>query len=197
MPSSKLPRLLWSIIDSFWQQFCKRYFSFHPCPTNFCLYQLTLPKSIGCVNVCPSTNPDPSQPDNPGLMQSDGGATFVGNSASDSSQQSSITQMVIDGTQGTSLGDGLVQCINQYGNIYEVSHLLKVISHRFWPVIIRPPAAITRAQLTAEIWTTARAPQPHMSMILPIGWLAGSTLTASSTNVKFHVQGIFVNLECT
>ncbi|KAK1248994.1 hypothetical protein MKX08_007214 [Trichoderma sp. CBMAI-0020] len=85
------------------------------------LQELTPPKSIGCVNVCPSNNPDPSQPDNPGLMQSDGGVTFVGNSASDSSQQSSITQMVIDGTQGTSLGDGLVQCINQYGNIYEAA----------------------------------------------------------------------------
>lgn len=78
-------------------------------------------ESSGCVNVCASTNPDPSQPDNPGLMQSDGGATFVGNSASQSSQQTSITQMVIDGTQGTALGDGLVQCINQYGNIYEAA----------------------------------------------------------------------------
>lgn len=53
-------------------------------------------------------------------MQSDGGVTFVGNTASNSAQQTSITQMIIDGTQGTSLGDGLVQCINQYGNIYEV-----------------------------------------------------------------------------
>lgn len=86
-----------------------------------CVCILTFTKSIGCVNVCPTNNPDPSQPDNPGLMQSDGGVTFVGNSASNSAQQSSITQMVIDGTQGTALGDGLVQCINQYGNIYEVS----------------------------------------------------------------------------
>lgn len=123
-------------------------------------------------------------------MQSDGGATFVGNSASDSSQQSSITQMVIDGTQGTSLGDGLVQCINQYGNIYEVSLLLKIKPYWCWPLMIRLLAATTRAQLTAEIWTMARAPQPHMSMTLPTGWLAGSTLTASSTNVKFHIQGI-------
>lgn len=91
-----------------------------------CFHLLTLTQSSGCVNVCPSTNPDPSQPDNPGLMQSDGGVTFVGNSASNSAQQSSITQMIIDGTQGTALGDGLVQCINQYGNIYEVSHLLKI-----------------------------------------------------------------------
>ncbi|EED17337.1 hypothetical protein TSTA_111730 [Talaromyces stipitatus ATCC 10500] len=78
-----------------------------------------LQESSGCVNVCATTNPDPSQPDNPGLMQSDGGSTFVGNSASNSAQQTSITQMVIDGTQGTADGDGLVQCINQYGNVYE------------------------------------------------------------------------------
>ncbi|QKX54151.1 uncharacterized protein TRUGW13939_01235 [Talaromyces rugulosus] len=80
-----------------------------------------LQESSGCVNVCGSTNPDPSQPDNPGLMQSDGGSTFVGNSASTSDQQQSIIQMIIDGAQGTSDGDGLVQCINQYGNIYEAA----------------------------------------------------------------------------
>ncbi|QGA16123.1 hypothetical protein EYB26_003790 [Talaromyces marneffei] len=80
-----------------------------------------LQESSGCVNVCASTNPDPSQPDNPGLMQSDGGSTFIGNSASDPDQQASITQMIIDGTQGTADGDGLVQCINQYGNLYEAA----------------------------------------------------------------------------
>lgn len=63
-------------------------------------------------------------------MQSDGGVTFVGNTASTSSQQSSINQMVIDGTQGTADGDGLVQCINTYGNIYEVSRLLKTEPYR-------------------------------------------------------------------
>lgn len=130
MPSSKLPRLLWSTIGSFSQQLCKRYFPTHSYDTYLPFHQLTLAKSIGCVNVCPTNNPDPSQPDNPGLMQSDGGVTFVGNSASTSSQQSSITQMVIDGTQGTALGDGLVQCINQYGNIYEVSRLLKIKPYR-------------------------------------------------------------------
>lgn len=29
--------------------------------------------------------------------------------------------MIIDGTQGTAKGSGLVQCINQYGNIYEAA----------------------------------------------------------------------------
>lgn len=57
---------------------------------------------------------------NPGLMQSHDGSSFVGNSASTSAQQTSITQMIIDGTQGTTSGDGLVQAINDYGNIYEV-----------------------------------------------------------------------------
>lgn len=51
-------------------------------------------------------------------MQSVAGVKFVGNSASASSQAASIHQMIVDGTQGTSKGDGLVQCINQYGNIY-------------------------------------------------------------------------------
>lgn len=53
-------------------------------------------------------------------MQSHDGSSFVGNSASTSAQQTSITQMIIDGTQGTTSGDGLVQAINDYGNIYEV-----------------------------------------------------------------------------
>jgi hypothetical protein len=66
-------------------------------------------KSIGCVNVGATQNPDPSQPHNPGLMQSNNGVTFVGNSASNAAQQQSITQMIIDGTQGTASGWGLVQ----------------------------------------------------------------------------------------
>ena len=36
-----------------------------------------------------------------------------------SNSQASITHMVQDGTQGTSQGDGYVQLINQYGNVYE------------------------------------------------------------------------------
>jgi hypothetical protein len=37
------------------------------------------------------------------MMQSVGGVRVIGNSASVPAQQSSITQMVIDGTQGTTL----------------------------------------------------------------------------------------------
>ena len=58
-------------------------------------------------------------------MQSAKGTSFVGNSKSADEQQASVTQMVVDGTQGTSSGPGLVQGINIYGNIYEVS-LLKI-----------------------------------------------------------------------
>jgi hypothetical protein len=54
-------------------------------------------------------------------MQSVGGVKFVGNSASASAQAASIHQMIVDGVQGTAKGDGLVQCINQYGNIFEAA----------------------------------------------------------------------------
>ncbi|PQE08450.1 glycoside hydrolase protein [Rutstroemia sp. NJR-2017a BBW] len=85
------------------------------------IFATILQESSGCVNIDTSKNPDPSQPDNPGLMQSVGGVKFVGNSASASAQAASIHQMIVDGVQGTSKGDGLVQCINQYGNIFEAA----------------------------------------------------------------------------
>lgn len=86
-------------------------------------------------------------------MQSDGGVTFIGNSASDSAQQASITQMIIDGTQGTADGDGLVQCINQYGNVYEVSILCHEVSEYMKISVTnihRPLDAITQDQWTAR-----------------------------------------------
>ncbi|KAG4034284.1 hypothetical protein MFRU_003g02540 [Monilinia fructicola] len=85
------------------------------------IYAIILQESSGCVNIDTSKNPDPSQPDNPGLMQSVAGVKFVGNSASASAQAASIHQMIVDGTQGTTKGEGLVQCINKYGNIYEAA----------------------------------------------------------------------------
>ncbi|KAF2095560.1 pectin lyase-like protein [Rhizodiscina lignyota] len=71
-------------------------------------------ESIGCVWVGTSFDQDGGA--NPGLMQSAGGVSY-----DPSNSQSSITQMVVDGTQGTSQGDGLVQAINIYGNIYEAA----------------------------------------------------------------------------
>jgi glucan 1,3-beta-glucosidase len=71
-------------------------------------------ESIGCVYVGTSTDQDGDP--NPGLIQSAGGISY---DSSDS--QGSITQMVVDGTQGTSFGDGLVQAINMFGNIYEAA----------------------------------------------------------------------------
>lgn len=61
---------------------------------------------------------------NPGLMQSAQGTSFVGSSASAEDQKQSIIQMITDGVQGTSKGDGLVQGINKYGDIYEVKRQL-------------------------------------------------------------------------
>lgn len=80
----------------------------------------------------PSTN---TGVPNPGLMQSHRGASFVGNSRTLEEQKASITQMIVDGMQGTRFtddeednkdkvmqsGDGYVQLINQYGNLYGVS----------------------------------------------------------------------------
>ena len=73
---------------------------------------IMLQESHGCVNVG-STNNGVT---NPGIMQSHNGVSY---SASD--PQGSITQMVRDGTQGTSSGDGLVQLINKYGNIWSAA----------------------------------------------------------------------------
>ncbi|TVY88590.1 hypothetical protein LAWI1_G008230, partial [Lachnellula willkommii] len=82
---------------------------------------IIMQESSGCVNIDTTVNPDPSLPNNPGLMQSDGGSAFVGNGNTTAEQAASITQMIVDGTQGTADGAGLVQCINKYGNIYEAA----------------------------------------------------------------------------
>ena len=50
---------------------------------------------------------------NAGLMQSHNGVSFDPNNA-----EQSILQMVRDGVQGTPFGDGLVQLLTRYGNIY-------------------------------------------------------------------------------
>lgn len=84
---------------------------------SFCReHPLTSTQSKGCVNVGTTAN----GVTNPGIMQTHAGTSFVGNSASAEEQTASITQMVRDGVQGTSTGDGLVQLLNQYGDIYEV-----------------------------------------------------------------------------
>jgi LysM repeat protein len=51
---------------------------------------------------------------NPGLMQSHNGVEY-----SDSDPRGSIFQMIRDGTEGTADGDGLVQLVRRYGNVYE------------------------------------------------------------------------------
>jgi len=76
-----------------------------------------LQESTGCMVVGATNNGIL----NPGIMQTHAGSSFIGNDAGHEEQQASITQMIIDGTQGTSTGDGLVQGINRYGNIYEAA----------------------------------------------------------------------------
>ena len=51
---------------------------------------------------------------NPGLMQSHDGVAYDPDHPA-----ASILQMVKDGTLGTASGDGLLQLVRQYGNVYE------------------------------------------------------------------------------
>ena len=84
---------------------------------------IIMQESHGCLAV-PTTNNGIS---NPGLMQSHNGAKWVGASASPDEQQKSIIQQITDGVQGTNGqpggGDGLVQGINKYGDIYAASRM--------------------------------------------------------------------------
>lgn len=73
-----------------------------------------LQESNGCVRVGHTTSSGGVR--NPGLMQSHNGHAFDG-----SFPQLSIMQMVQDGTQGTEHGDGLVQNLNLYGNVYKAA----------------------------------------------------------------------------
>jgi LysM repeat protein len=68
-------------------------------------------ESQGNVHVATTTSPGGIR--NPGLMQSHNGVEF-----SESDPQGSILQMIKDGTEGTSFGDGLVQLVKQYGDVY-------------------------------------------------------------------------------
>lgn len=72
-------------------------------------------ESLGCVYVPTTEAPDGSTR-NPGLMQSHNGTTYdPKNSAA------SILQMIRDGTEGTQYGNGLVQLVNYYGDIYDAA----------------------------------------------------------------------------
>jgi hypothetical protein len=73
---------------------------------------IVLQESNGCVRA-PTTNGGVV---NPGLMQShDGAGTCNDATVSNPCPASEITQMIQDGTAGTSSGDGLAQCITASG----------------------------------------------------------------------------------
>lgn len=76
-------------------------------------------ESKGCVRA-PTTNYGVN---NPGLMQShDGtGTCNDGTNVLNPCPQSQILQMVKDGTEGTAAGDGLKQCLAQYGGAGDVT----------------------------------------------------------------------------
>ncbi|TVY71428.1 hypothetical protein LSUE1_G009850, partial [Lachnellula suecica] len=73
---------------------------------------IVMQESNGCVRA-PTTNYGVV---NPGLMQShDGTGTCNDGSVQNPCPSSEITQMITDGTAGTTSGDGLQQCITQSG----------------------------------------------------------------------------------
>lgn len=196
---SRLPKRRWLIIALFSLQSYKKWvYPRDRTSLEWSCWSCSV-QSSGCVNVCASTNPDPSQPDNPGLMQSDGGSTFIGNSASDSDQQASITQMIIDGTQGTADGDGLVQCINQYGNIYEVSILGPAGLQETGMSVAnmhRPLDATTQDQWIAPTWTTVKEPLTRTWMTSLTDWLGGcmspqTTITVDCVMILWKRKGLY------
>ncbi|KAK5279922.1 hypothetical protein LTR16_007302, partial [Cryomyces antarcticus] len=60
------------------------------------------------------TTYSPDNIPNPGLMQTHNGTTYDWHDS-----HASIRQMIQDGTQGTVYGDGLVQAINEFGNVFK------------------------------------------------------------------------------
>jgi LysM repeat protein len=69
-------------------------------------------ESQGNVHVRTTVSPD-GRVRNPGLMQTHNGVAF-----NPHDEKGSILQMVRDGVLGTQSGDGLVQLLKRYGNIY-------------------------------------------------------------------------------
>jgi hypothetical protein len=78
------------------------------------IFAIILQESNGCVRA-PTTNYGVR---NPGLMQSHNGAgTCNEATVSNPCPSSEITQMIEDGTAGTSSGDGLKQCLAESGEL--------------------------------------------------------------------------------
>ena len=72
---------------------------------------IVLQESNGCVRVGTTNN----GVSNPGLMQSHGGMGSCGNNKQSPCPGSEILRMIKDGTEGTSSGDGLKQCLAKNG----------------------------------------------------------------------------------
>lgn len=72
---------------------------------------IVLQESNGCVRVGTTDN----GVSNPGLMQSHSGTGSCGNNKQSPCPETEILQMIKDGTEGTSAGDGLKQCLANNG----------------------------------------------------------------------------------
>ena len=72
---------------------------------------IVLQESNGCVRVGTTDN----GVSNPGLMQSHSGTGSCGDNKQSPCPETEILQMIKDGTEGTSAGDGLKQCLAKNG----------------------------------------------------------------------------------
>jgi len=137
------------------------------------------------------------------------GVTFVGNSASSSAQQANITQMIIDGTQGTASGWGLVQVysLSPLPNPWSFSSLDPLKSglrwrneinnaDSFWTSTPRLTAT-TPEPSTHRTWMMAVLLRARMLTILQIRWRVSCIVIMSlaTARVWFRGSDIFLYME--
>ncbi|OKP09445.1 hypothetical protein PENSUB_5211 [Penicillium subrubescens] len=79
---------------------------------------IVLQESNGCVRVGTTNN----GVTNPGLMQSHAGTGSCGSQKDSACPESEILQMIKDGTEGTTSGDGLRQCLDANGGSGETAY---------------------------------------------------------------------------
>ncbi|CZT15285.1 uncharacterized protein RCC_01149 [Ramularia collo-cygni] len=79
---------------------------------------IILQESKGCLRVTSTDSLHGVH--NPGLMQSHNGSSYTTSDDADE-REKSIRQMIQDGAQGTKQGDGLVQTLNKFGNVFSAA----------------------------------------------------------------------------
>ena len=141
---------------------------------------IIMQESNGCVRA-PTTNYGVR---NPGLMQSHNGAgTCNDATVSNPCPMSEITQMITDGTAGTSSGDGLKQCLTESGTS-DVSMYYKAAR------IYNSGSIDSSGNLGAGIATHCYASDVANRLI---GWASGPSSCSSTTIETITTSESFVS----